>query len=55
MLAQHKAVWADEKTELNKRIEQLDAKVRESREALNKGTAEHAKVTISTEVSTFMV
>ncbi|XP_067936516.1 centrosomal protein of 83 kDa-like isoform X2 [Watersipora subatra] len=43
VLAQHKAVWADEKKELKKRVDELDAKVIVSRNALSKDTAEFNK------------
>lgn len=44
MLAQHKAVWADEKEELRKRIDQLEVKVKESKTNQEREVAEHLKV-----------
>lgn len=44
VLAQHKAVWADEKQDLKKRIEQLDSKLHETKQALEKATTDHCKV-----------
>ena len=46
VLAQHKAVWSDEKKEFQKRIGELEAKVITSRNALSKDTAEFNKVGI---------
>lgn len=44
VLAQHKAVWSDEKQELKKRIEELEKKFVDTRNNLTKDTQEFNKV-----------
>ena len=41
---QHKAVWADEKAELKKRLEQLNSRVTETKDVLSKEAGEYNKV-----------
>ena len=44
VLAQHKAVWADEKQELRRRVDELEKKFVETRNNLTKDTQEFNKV-----------